>query len=304
VGTSPNFGESFLQNYCAGARSVPLTHRGPGSIKTRAPPFPIGGLKDCGALGEALVCRSKAYDELHGYMSSLRGLNHTSMRVYNRHTIAAKLCLLHHISNLYYTCLPKCSRMLNVNHYILWEAGGMLDLFAGSGGATVMDESFQWSVAMFRAKGAVEVIKRANDSSLRTYYPFKRNKSGDFIPLWRNYLFIEFKSQLTITICRSTSNFIKILCIPDEDGINQPVLVRKNVIDENMRLVQAGKFDDIEFRRKYYGIGSLVNIISGDFSGHKVRLLGDVPPDAPGNRKIPVVINGWKASIELWKLAL
>jgi len=178
----------------------------------------------------------------------------------------------------------------------------MLDLFAGE--ANVDVESFQWSVAMFRNKGATEAIKRANDYSLRTYYPFKRNKFGDFVPLWRNYLFIEFKQQLTLTICRSTSNFIKILCIPDDDGINHPVLVRKNVIDDNLRLVQQGKFDDIEFRRKYYGVGSLVNIISGDFAGHKVQLLGDIPPNMTGNKKIPVMLNGWRASIEIFKLAL
>jgi hypothetical protein len=180
----------------------------------------------------------------------------------------------------------------------------MLDLFSGADGANMNLESFEWTVAMFRNKGATEAIKRANDYALRTYYPFKRNKVGDFVPLWRNYLFIEFKQQLTLTICRSTSNFIKILCIPDDEGINQPVLVRKNVIDENLRLVQQGKFDDIEFRRRYYGIGSLVNIISGDFIGRKVELLADIPPDITGNKKIPVSINGWKASIEVFKLAL
>lgn len=175
----------------------------------------------------------------------------------------------------------------------------MLDLFTGNGCATVNIEDFVWSVAVFRAKGAVEAIKRANEHELHTYYPFKRNKIGDLVPLWRNYLFIEFKQSLTINICRSTSTFIKILSID-----NQPVLVRKDAIAENMRLLQLGKFDDKEFRRRFYGVGSFVNIIAGEFIGRKVELLADLPPDMTWNKKVPVSIGGWRASIEVFKLAL
>lgn len=175
----------------------------------------------------------------------------------------------------------------------------MLDLFGCNGGATVYPDDFHWAVGMFRAKGATEVIKRANERDLRTYYPFRRNKIGDLVPLWRNYLFIEFKNSVTLSICRSTSTFIKLLSIE-----NQPVLVRKSAIDENMRLLQLGKFDDKIFNRRFYGQGSLVTIIHGDFTGKKVELLIDIPIDMPGNKKVTISLNGWRASIEVFKLSL
>jgi hypothetical protein len=90
----------------------------------------------------------------------------------------------------------------------------------------------------------------------------------------------------------------------NEEGEYEPVLVRKDAIYENMRLLRLGAFNDINYQRRYYGVGSLVNIISGDFSGRRVQLLGDIPIDMPGNKKVLVDINGWKASIEVFKLAL
>jgi hypothetical protein len=172
----------------------------------------------------------------------------------------------------------------------------MLDLFAAP---ETITNDFHWAVAMFKANGAVQVIRRASDNQLKTYYPFKRNRLGDFVPLWRNYLFIQFQQCLTIDICRTTSNFIKLLSIE-----NQPILVRKNAINESMRLLQLGKFDDVVYKRPFYGQGSLVNIISGDFSDRKVELLADIPSDMPGSKKIPISINGWRANIEVFKLAL
>jgi hypothetical protein len=172
----------------------------------------------------------------------------------------------------------------------------MLDLF-GDGCAT--SEDFKWAVAIFKANGAIQVIKRASDYHLKTYYPFKRNKFGDFIPLWRNYLFIQFQQYRTMCVCRTTSNFIKILSIE-----NSPILVRKEAINESMRLLQLGKFDDVIFKRPFYGKGSLVNIISGDFSDRRVELLTDISWDVPGNVRVPISISGWKASIEVHKLAL
>jgi hypothetical protein len=179
----------------------------------------------------------------------------------------------------------------------------MFDLFGVAGGATISDD-FKWSVAIFRSHGASEVIRRANDQQLRTYYPIRRNKLGNLVPLWSNYLFIEFRNQITLSICRSTSNFIKILSLPDKDGINHPVLVRKNAIDESLRLYALGKFDDREYRRKFYGKNSLVRIIHGDFAGTRVQLLVDITPDMIESRKVPIHLGNWKASIEIFKLGL
>jgi hypothetical protein len=173
----------------------------------------------------------------------------------------------------------------------------MLDLFTHDSCAT--PEEFNWSVAMFKDKGATQVIRRANDQSLKTYYPFKRNRLGDFVPLWRNYLFIEFRQYITINICRSTSNFIKILSID-----NQPILVRKSMINESMKLFHLGTFDDIIFKRPFYGKGSIVTIINGDFSDRKVELLANIPSDMSGAKKVPISIGGWRATIEVFKLAL
>jgi hypothetical protein len=177
-----------------------------------------------------------------------------------------------------------------------------MDLFDGS--APEQDNDFQWSVAVFKADGASKAIQRANGAHLRTYYPFYRNKMGDLKPLFRNYLFLEFQKSITISICRTTSNFIKMLSMMNEEGEYEPVLVRKDAIYENMRLLRLGAFNDINYQRRYYGVGSLVNIISGDFSGRRVELLGDITIDMPGNKKVLVDINGWRASIEIFKLAL
>lgn len=177
----------------------------------------------------------------------------------------------------------------------------MFDMFGGSGRAT--SEDFRWSVAMFRSCGASDTIRRANEQNLITYYPIRRNKTGDLVPLWRNYLFIEY-SSFTIELCRATSNFIKILSATDDEGNNQPILVRKDAIKENMHLLELGTFDEVDYHRQFYGYGSLVKITSGQFEGKWVELLADIPSSLASSKKIPVNIAGWRASIEIFKLAL
>jgi hypothetical protein len=181
-----------------------------------------------------------------------------------------------------------------------WE--GKLDLFSGC--ATQIGADFRWSVAVFKAQGAVEAIKRANQVPLRTYYPFRIDRNGNFRPLWRNYLFLEFHKTLTMQVCRSTRNFIKMLTMRDEEGETYPILVPKRAIDENMRLLRLGKFDDKTFLRSFYGRGSLVRVTEGTFQDKRVRLEMDILPQMPGNTRVSININGFKASIELWKLSL
>jgi len=177
-----------------------------------------------------------------------------------------------------------------------------MDLFAGS--ATTLGPDFRWSVAVFKAHGAVEAIKRANQVPLKTYYPFKIDKRGNFTPLWRNYLFLEFRQSLTLEVCRTTRNFIKMLTMRDDEGETYPILVKKEAITENMRLLQLGKFDDKTFLRSFYGKGSLVRVTEGTFQDKRVRLEMDILPNMEGKTKVSVDINGWKAQIELWKLSL
>jgi hypothetical protein len=181
----------------------------------------------------------------------------------------------------------------------------MQDLF-GDGYATcnIIDTNFRWMVALFRDRGASEAIRRANDIPLRTYYPFRTNKIGDLVPLWRSYLFIEFRDSVTMAICRSTSQFIKIISARDDEGIHHPVLVRHNAINESVKLLHQGKFDDIIFKRKFYGKGSICTIINGDFEGKRVQLLCDISSDMKGDRMVPVLLGGWKARIEVNKLGL
>jgi hypothetical protein len=176
----------------------------------------------------------------------------------------------------------------------------MQDLFAQQN--TV--DNFRWVVGLFSGSGATDAIRRANEVPLRTYYPICFNGRGEPVPMWRNYLFIEFRESLTVQICRSTKKFLKVITMRDEDGIEYPVLVRKDAIQKHQQLLINGEFDDKTFMRRFYGKGSFVRVISGTFIDKRVRLDIDVMPDMPGNKKVAVDINGWKASIELWKLAL
>lgn len=175
----------------------------------------------------------------------------------------------------------------------------MLDLFASQ-----TQDDFKWVVAVFANTGAVEVIRRANDVPLRTFYPIRFNVKGEPIPLMRPYLFIEFRNTVTAQICRSTRKFIKVITMRDDEGIEYPVMVRKNAIDEHLSLMLAGRFNSKTHTRRYYGKGSIVRVLDGIFMDKRVRLDTDITPDMPGNRKVTIDINGMKGSIEIWKLAL
>ena len=112
-------------------------------------------------------------------------------------------------------------------------------------------DNFNWIVALFRDDGAPETIQRANNVSLRTYYPIRFNGKGEPKPLWRPYLFIEFRRSLTLQICRSTNKFLKVLSMRNEEGVLEPTLVPKHAIDESLELVRMGKFNERSFTRKF-----------------------------------------------------
>jgi hypothetical protein len=163
---------------------------------------------------------------------------------------------------------------------------------------------FHWIVGVFSGSGAVEVIKRAHEIPLATYFPIRRNVKGEYIPLWANYLFIEFRESVTIDLCRTTARFIKVISERDEDGVLHPVLIRKHAINESLKLMTQGKFDDIEFKRRTYGRGTIVRVIEGNFIDKRVRLEMAVTPEMNGRTKVRVDIDGIRATIELYKLAL
>jgi hypothetical protein len=139
---------------------------------------------------------------------------------------------------------------------------------------------------------------------LATYFPIRFNARGEATPLWRAYLFAEFRDGITIDILRSTSKFIRIISERDDEGIYQPVLVRRNAVQESMAMVMEGKYNERIIERRYYGRGSIVRVLEGNFIDKKVRLEMDVWPEMPGRTKVKVDINGVKAVIELFKLAL
>jgi hypothetical protein len=163
---------------------------------------------------------------------------------------------------------------------------------------------FKWVVAVFANTGATEAIRKANEVPLKTFYPIRFDQKGQPVPLWRHYLFIEFRNTLTAQVCRSTKKFIKVITMRDEEGIEYPVLVRKNAIDEHMGLLLSGRFNSRSTIRRYYGKGSIVRVLEGTFFDKKVRLETNIPPNMPGNKKVKIDIGGFKASIEIWKLAL
>ena len=170
----------------------------------------------------------------------------------------------------------------------------MLDLFS-----TADQNDFCWIVAIFQGCGASDVIQRANEVPLKTYYPLKFDGNGNLVPLWRNYLFIEHKWRISIDLCHSTSKFIKFI---NNGGL--PTLVPKNAIDAHLELVQQGKFNAQTFSRRFYGRGALVRVLEGHFMNKRVKLEADLEPNIPRNRLIPVSIGTWKGQIEVFKLAV
>lgn len=165
-------------------------------------------------------------------------------------------------------------------------------------------DNFRWVVGLFSGGGATDAIRRANDIPLRTFYPIRFDGRGQPVPLWRNYLFIEFREALTVQVCRSTKKFLRVITMRDNEGIEYPVMVRKNAIDEHLKMLIMGKFNDRMIMRRFYGKGSFVRVLEGTFIDKRVKLDMDVAPDMPGNKKVLIDINGFKGSIELWKLAL
>jgi hypothetical protein len=176
----------------------------------------------------------------------------------------------------------------------------MIDLFSDQ----KENDDFMWVVGVFANGGAIDAIRRTNEVALKTYFPIKFNGRQEPVPLWRNYLFIEFREFITLQICHSTSKFIKVLSMRDDDDQLRPVLVRKSAIDENQSMVLFGKFNDISYKRKFYGKGSIVRVIEGHFMNKLVVLEVDILPELNGRTMIPVHLNQIKAKIELSKLAL
>jgi hypothetical protein len=75
-------------------------------------------------------------------------------------------------------------------------------------------------------------------------------------------------------------------------------------IAESIKMMMAGKFNDVAIQRQFHGKGSLVMVTEGSFVSRKVRLEIDVTPQMRGGLKVPISIDGIKAVIELHKLAL
>jgi hypothetical protein len=183
----------------------------------------------------------------------------------------------------------------------------MRDLFALTNGHAYLrplDDPFRWVCAMFASNGAVQIIRRAYAKDLKTFYPIRRNLQGEYAPIWRSYLFIEFREGVTINLCRTTTHFIKIVSERNKDGLITPVMMRKDGIKESLRLVTMGKFDESQFKRQFHGKGSIVRVLEGVSIDRRVTLEIDVPPDMNGRTRIPVDMNGIKCKIELFKLAL
>jgi hypothetical protein len=179
-----------------------------------------------------------------------------------------------------------------------------VDLFAPNGYHYLDRDKFRWIVAIFMADGASVTIRRANANDLKTYYPIKFKGNGEPVPLFINYLFLEWREDITLQICRATTKFIKVLSAHDEEGILRPILIRRNAVEENRAMVIAKGFNERTITRSFYGKGSLVRVIEGNFIDKRVRLEQDILLEMCGRTKVRVNIGGINATIELFKLAL
>ena len=186
----------------------------------------------------------------------------------------------------------------------------MLDLFGGApktnGHAYLkpVEDPFRYVCGVFSGDGAVQILQRANQVPLATYFPIRFNGKGEPVPLWRNYLLIEFREGVTINLCRTTTQFIKVVSERDEEGLMHPVLVKREAVKQSMAMVLEGKFNERIIERRFYGRGSIVRVIEGTFIDKKVRLEENILPEWHGNHKVKVDLDGIKAVIELYKLAL
>ena len=167
-----------------------------------------------------------------------------------------------------------------------------------------LEDPFRWCVAIFSQDGAPQAIVKANKANLKTYYPIRFNGKGEPKPLWMNYLFLEFKENITLDLCREVPKFITIISARDDKGFVRPILVRRNAVEESRAIVMAGKFNERIISRQFHGRGSLVRVIEGMFIDKRVRLEEDVLPDWKGNHKVKVDIDGIRGTIEVYKLAL
>ena len=136
-------------------------------------------------------------------------------------------------------------------------------------------DSFRWIVGVFSGNGATQTIIKANKCDLLTYYPIRHNKDGEPTPIFRNYLFVEFREYITIDLCRATTNFIKVLSAGDDDGLVRPMLVRRNAVDENRAMVMAGRFNERRFMQLRHYEGSAKPSLWGEQSTLNVKSSGE-----------------------------
>jgi hypothetical protein len=184
----------------------------------------------------------------------------------------------------------------------------MHDLFApkinGHAYRKPVEDPFRYICGVFSGNGATHIMQRANEIPLATYFPIRFNGKGEPIPLWRNYLLIEFREDVTINLCRTTSNFLKVISERHEDGLTHPVLVKRDAVAQSMAMVLEGKYNDRVIDRRFYGRGSIVAVLHGVMATRKVRLEQNVTPDMPGSQRVKIDMDGVKATIEIHKLAL
>lgn len=170
------------------------------------------------------------------------------------------------------------------------------DLF----GTYMKDDKFFWAVGVFTGNGALETIKYAIDARLETFFPHRLNKVGNFVPLWRNYLFIEYNNPATVDTCRLSSKFLGFIKFN-----GQPELVYRDAIDECLKLLKLGKYNFAHFRRPHMEKGTTVRVMNdSNFNGKLVRILCNITPDMHEARKIPVELGNLKIMIEIRKLFL
>jgi hypothetical protein len=178
------------------------------------------------------------------------------------------------------------------------------DLFAPNGYAYLDKDKFRWVVGVFRDDGASHTLVRAAANGLKVFYPVKTNIRGEYLPIFKNYLFIEYDEHKTLDVCRATSKFIRVISARDDEGIVRPIMVRRDHIKETMTTVLAGRFNALPTNRRFYGKGSLVVVLEGIMANKRVKLREDIKPEMPGNQRVSVEIGGIKGVIEIFKLAL
>ena len=182
------------------------------------------------------------------------------------------------------------------------------DLFAaptnGHSYLKPVEDPFRYICGVFSGDGATQIMQRANEIPLATYFPIRFNGKGEATPLWRNYLLIEFREGVTINLCRTTSHFLKVVSERGKDGLTYPVLVKKDAVAQSMAMVLEGKYNERLISRRFYGRGSIVGVLHGVMATRKVRLEQNVTSEMHGGQRVKIDMNGVKGTIEIYKLAL